>query len=59
MNKQLIEKMVRYRAKNNLTQEEFAKRCNLSTLTICLIENGKTSPTKLTLGKILNVLDRG
>lgn len=34
--------ILRYRARNNLTQEEFAQKCHLSRQTVMLIESGKT-----------------
>lgn len=40
------EKLVYVRAKLNLTQEELAKKLNVSFPTISRWENGKTKPTK-------------
>ena len=40
------DKLVYVRAKLNLTQEELAKKLNVSFSTISRWENGKTKPTK-------------
>ena len=48
--------MLDYRAKHNISQTELARRCKLSTQTVCNIENGTQSPSKLTERKILNVI---
>jgi transcriptional regulator with XRE-family HTH domain len=53
---ELSDKVIIYRAKNDLSQTEFAKRCKLSTLTVKNVEKCKASPTALTLQKIKNVL---
>lgn len=48
--------MLDYRAKHNISQTELARRCKLSMQTVCNIENGTQSPSKLTERKILNVI---
>lgn len=54
----LPELMVRYRAKHNLTQDELARRCNLTKATVNAIEAGKRAGiTKLTRAKILNAIE--
>ena len=53
----LREKMIMFRAKNRLSQPEFAKMCGLSTQTICSIETGQQKPSKITELKILLVID--
>ena len=55
--KQLSEKILDYRAKHNLSAEKFADRCKLTIVTIYNIENGKQAPSKMTLRKILNVIE--
>jgi DNA-binding XRE family transcriptional regulator len=55
--KELIEKIVDYRAKHDITQGEFAVICKLSLTTICNIENGNSNPSKVTKKKILNVIE--
>ena len=49
----LADKMMWYRAKANLTQQEFADLCGLSKMTICQIEKGNQIPSKITQMKIL------
>lgn len=51
------EKIIKYRAKNNLTQEEFAAKCKVCRQTISLIESLSHKPTALTEYKILNVIE--
>ena len=53
----LAEAIVRYRARHDLNQEEFANLCKVTKQTIWAIENGRASITKLTRAKILNVLE--
>lgn len=54
----LSEMIVRYRAKHNLNQDEFAIRCGLTKQTIGAIESGRHGITKLTRAKILNVIEQ-
>lgn len=58
MDKVLIEKIIVFRAKHNLSQENFAKMCCLTQQTICNIENGRQDPSKITKQKILNVIKK-
>lgn len=53
----LSERIVRYRAKHNLSQQEFADTCKLTKQTIGAIESGRHGITKLTRAKIMNVLE--
>ena len=53
----LSDEIVRYRAKHNLNQDEFAKRCNLTKQTIGAIESGRHGVTKLTKAKIMRVIE--
>ena len=55
----VAEKMIMYRAENNLTQSEFAKKLNISRITICKIETGKVIPKKTTALKILLYISKG
>ena len=55
--KQLSKKILRYRAKHNLSAEKFAELCKLTLPTVYNIENCKQSPSKMTLQKILNVIE--
>lgn len=56
--KDLISKMLNYRAKNNLSQLKLAELCKVTTQTICNVENGTQEPSKLTRQKILNIIDK-
>lgn len=49
----LADRMMWYRAKNGLTQQELADLCGLSKMTICQIEKGNQIPSKITQMKIL------
>ena len=53
----LADDMLRYRAKNNVSQEKLAEMCGCSKMTINSIENGNTAITKLTETKIRLVID--
>ena len=55
----LSEQIVRYRARHDMNQEEFAVRCGLTKQTIGAIESAKRKCgiTKLTKAKIMNVLE--
>lgn len=54
----LGERMVVYRAKENISQGELARRCGLSTQTVNSVENGLQSPSKVTLAKIELVIGK-
>ena len=54
----LAERIVRYRAKHNLSQVEFASICKVTGQTISNIERGAQEPSKLTLAKILNTIEK-
>jgi len=54
----LSERMVSYRAKENISQSELAKRCGVTLQTINTIENEVQNPSKLTLVKIENVIGK-
>lgn len=56
--KTLSSKILDYRAKNNLSAGEFAELCNLTMPTIYNIENCKRPPSKITLRKILNIIEK-
>lgn len=55
--KELSEKILNYRAKHNLSAEKFAELCNLTMPTVYNIENCKQVPSKITLRKILNIVE--
>lgn len=48
----LRERMIQYRAKERISQGEFAQRCGLSKQTINSIENGLQNASAVTLAKI-------
>lgn len=50
-------KIRKYRKKQNLTQEQFAELCELSTNFIGIIERGEKRPSLDTFVKIANALD--
>ena len=52
----LGQEILMYRAKNNISQQEMAKRCKVTRQTIINIENGIQEPSKLTEAKIRLVL---
>ena len=52
------EKILDYRAKHNISQVKFAELCKLTVQTVCNIENGVQSPSKLTKKKILNLIEQ-
>lgn len=54
----LIERMVRYRAKESISQGEFARRCGLSAQTVNSIENGTQTASKRTIAKIELLLEK-
>ena len=54
----LREKMLDYRARHNISQLRLAELCNVTQQTICNIENGIQSPSKLTKQKILNIIEK-
>lgn len=55
----LGERMLQYRAKERISQEELARRCGLSLQTVNHIELGYQSASRLTLAKIEQVLAKG
>lgn len=57
MNK-LPDRILEYRAKENLSQAAFAKRVGVSVQTINSIENGSQEPGKLTRAKIELVIGK-
>lgn len=56
MGKALQKQMLRYRAIENISQAELAKRCGVTVQTINAIENGIQEPSKLTRAKLYLVI---
>ena len=54
----LPSKMLEYRAKRNITQNELAERCGLTVQTITNIERCKQNPSRLTAEKIRLVIEK-
>ena len=54
----LQEKMLDYRARERISQTELAHRCGVSLQTICSVENNTQNPSKMTLRKILLVVEK-
>lgn len=55
----LADRVVAYRAKHRLTQTEMAERCGISTQTISLVERNLQEPNRVTLKKIMMVINEG
>ena len=54
----LQERMVEYRAKERINQQELGERCGLSKQTINSIENGIQEPSRVTVAKIELVIGK-
>ena len=52
----LCDMMVQYRARNGITQAEFAKRIGVSLATVVNVETGRRGPSKTTKVKILDLI---
>lgn len=48
----LSERMIMYRARNRISQQELAEKCGVSTQTINSVENGTQNPSRVTVAKI-------
>ena len=55
----LSEKMIRYRAKERISQKELADRCGVSLQTINSVENEIQTPSRLTETKIRMIVEEG
>lgn len=55
----LAERMVRYRAKERISQRQLAERCGVTLQTINSVENETQSPSKVTRMKIELVIGGG
>lgn len=56
-NKNLGKRILAYRARHNLSVAKMAQLCKVSSVTMTHIERGLQNPSRLTLTKILAVLD--
>lgn len=52
----LVDRMIQFRALNNLSQAEFGKLCKMDQSYISNVENGKAIPSKVTRARIELVL---
>ncbi len=52
----LPEAIIEYRAKHNISMQEFANRCKISLQTAMYVERGIQKPNRLTTKKIMLVL---
>ena len=54
----LIDIIVDYRARNNLTIRQMAEKCGIAWLTLWNIENEKHKPRRVIERKILNIIEQ-
>ena len=54
----LAERMIEYRAKERISQQELADRCGVSKQTIYSVENEMQEPSKITKAKIELVIGK-
>ena len=54
----LQERMIDFRARERISQQELAERCGVSKQTIYSIENGTQDPSRITLAKIELVIGK-
>ena len=54
---ELAQQILNYRAKERISQREFAERAGLSLQTVCNIETGQQNPGKLTVAKIMLLIE--
>ena len=54
----ISERILKYRAINNLSQQEFAKRMKVCRELVNLLENEKREPSKMFLAK-MDLLEKG
>jgi transcriptional regulator with XRE-family HTH domain len=56
-NKELVDLIVDYRVRNNLTMKKMAEKCGIAYPTLVYLENGKRTPHRTIVRKILNVIE--
>lgn len=54
----LKDRMIQYRARERINQQELADRCGVSKQTIYSVESGLQDPSKITLAKIELVIGK-
>lgn len=52
------DRMIEYRARERINQQEMADRCGISKQTVYSIENGIQEPSKITTAKIELVIGK-
>lgn len=55
---ELKDRMIQYRARERINQQELADRCGVSKQTIYSVESGLQDPSKITLAKIELVIGK-
>lgn len=55
--KELVDLIVDYRVRNNLSMKEMAKKCGITETTLWYLENGKKKTQRTTIRKILNLIE--
>ena len=50
------QRIIAYRAKHDMSQEDFAIKAHVCLMTVNYVENGKREPTKLTRAKIEQIM---
>jgi len=53
---ELCDKIVRFRARNDISQRELAKKLGVSLATVINVETGRRGPSKTTKVKILDLI---
>lgn len=53
----LKEQMLRYRAKNKISQTALAKKAGVTVQTICNVETGQQTPSAVTRTKIIMAME--
>lgn len=56
-NELLAKKMIEYRARENISAKELARRCKISVQTVYYLENELQTPTRFTRQKIMDVIE--
>ena len=54
---ELKDQMARFRARHRMTQRDLAKLADVSVQTICSVETGQQTPSRLTEQKILLAME--
>ena len=52
------DRMLEYRARNKMSQKEFAEKCGISTQTVWTVETHQQTPSRMTIAKIELVIGK-